>query len=56
MKIDTLLHELPDEEAEALRAALSSDRVCNTDIAQVLTRHGHRVSEAAVRRWRTACL
>jgi hypothetical protein len=52
-KVDRFLATLPDTEAELLRRALLDENVGHTEIAETLSRHGHKVSEAAVRRWRT---
>lgn len=47
-KICRLRHNLPAEERTALDAAL--EKGTNVAVATTLTRHGHPVSEAAIRR------
>lgn len=49
--LDRILRSLAQDEADALRRVLLSDAP-HTEVAEILSRHGHPVSEAAVRRWR----
>ena len=52
-KLDHILEELPDTEASLLQEALEDPGVENTELAAILTRHGHSITEASVRRWRS---
>lgn len=52
MKIDQIMVQLGEESREALERVLRNPEVEATGVARALTRHGHPVSEAAVRRWR----
>lgn len=51
-KLDRLLEDLPDTEAELLRDALASRDVEHRQLARLLKAEGHDISEAAVRNWR----
>lgn len=51
LRCDVLLEQLEAKDREAFQAAISSD-MSPRRLAQVMSRNGHSLSEAAVRTWR----
>ena len=50
--VSTVLATLPDDEREALMAALGNRQIRHTDLAQVLSNRGFKVSAVTVSRHR----
>ena len=51
-KIDLILEDMPEDEAESLRAALNDPDIAHITVSKVLSAHGRVVSAGAVRNWR----
>tara|TARA_R110000824_G_scaffold137197_1_gene301260 strand:+ start:208 stop:435 length:228 start_codon:yes stop_codon:yes gene_type:complete len=53
-RVEVILDQLPEDEADSLRAALNDPDVLTAKIAHVLTDHGYPVSSNAVSNYRRA--
>lgn len=50
--VDKILEALPEQERADLLKALRDPRISQTAIANVLTRHGHKVAGPVIGAWR----
>jgi hypothetical protein len=51
-RLDAILDELPEDEAESVMAALNDPAVLHSKIANVLCKYGHPISPNAVSNYR----
>jgi len=51
-RLDIILEELPEDEAQSVLAALNDPAVLTSKIAQVLCKYGHPISANAVGNYR----
>jgi hypothetical protein len=51
-RVEVILEELPEDEAQSVLAALNDPHVLTSKIAQVLCKHGHSISSNAVSNYR----
>jgi hypothetical protein len=51
-RVEVILDDLPEDEAQQVLAALHDPNVLTSKIAQVLSKHGHPISSNAVSNYR----
>lgn len=51
-RLEVILEELPEDEAQSVTAALNDPAVLTSKIAQVLCKYGHPISSNAVSNYR----